>query len=140
MHPSVVPSRPTPRPHRPSAIGDLVYWLRSPGSGVKPERLQTSPDWHGPAILVCLEGAFRAYVSYFGTTVLVHPEQLRRASQDELALADLEFDATDVTSDLVTFPRRRQTQEQIGFVDHRGSTSGDVSGQSRGWTASAEPI
>jgi hypothetical protein len=127
------------RPLRPFAIGDLVYWYREQGTRVKSKRLMQSRGWHGPGVLVCLEGTSRAYVSHFGTLILVHPEQLRRASQDEMSIAEIEEDALDMLNDVVgRRDRHLLRSDQVGFVDMRddevrrtvGSGSGTTPGAS----------
>ena len=66
-----------------------------------------------------MEGMSRIFVSYFGTLVLVHPEQLRRASQDEKHIAQIEADAVDAYGDAATRGEFLRGSRQFGFIDER---------------------
>ena len=100
----------SPKVWRP---GDLCYYWREPSIRATSRRLQQAACWRGPAVVLGTQGTSRIYVGTWGTIVLCQPEQLRDASDDEIAgYNNLNELVAIIGEDL-------KTHTQLGYVDER---------------------
>ena len=106
--------------------GDIVYFWRESkyNSKTAPSKKRLSlKRWHGPALLVALEGHNAGYVSFKGQLSKCARENLRSASSMEQISADVWHDAIRDCVDAALHDVRRQRSEDEGPVQALPSES-----------------
>ena len=102
---------------QPLEPGDIVYFWRESkyNSKTSPSKKRLSlRRWHGPALLVALEGHNAGYVSFKGQLSKCAREHLRSASSMEQISADVWHDAIRDCVEAALHDERRQSSEN-GF-------------------------
>ena len=102
---------------QPLEPGDIVYFWRESkyNSKTAPSKKRLSlRRWHGPALLVALEGHNAGYVSFKGQLSKCAREHLRSASSMEQISAEVWHDAIQDCVEAALHDVKRQSSEDVG--------------------------
>ena len=103
-------------PDRATAFekGDYCYYWRDQGVTTKSKTTRRSSCWKGPCVVLAKEGSSKIILGSWNTIILVSPEQLRRASADEVSAAE------NMTDMLKAIGQDLANPQQMGYIDERG--------------------
>ena len=100
---------------QPLEPGDIVYFWSKYNSKTAPSKKRLSlRRWHGPALLVALEGHNAGYVSFKGQLSKCAREHLRSASSMEQISAEVWHDAIQDCVEAALHDVKRQSSEDVG--------------------------
>ena len=100
---------------QPLEPGDIVYFWPKYNSKTAPSKKRLSlRRWHGPALLVALEGHNAGYVSFKGQLSKCAREHLRSASSMEQISAEVWHDAIQDCVEAALHDVKRQSSEDVG--------------------------
>ena len=100
--------------------GNIVYYWRDLGKPIASKLVQRFTGWQGPCVVLARKGTSRVFLGTWGSMITVTPEQLRHATDDEIAaFENLDDMFSRVTASSATWTRLGRHRRRCLALDSK---------------------